>query len=162
MSAVIRFKQLRCASHMQFPTVLVTLLDGTACTVMVWVMVSCLAVLTQSVTACPDSTWKLSPVERCYRALGYNKNLHECVAACSKSGASLPCIRNNADNDFMLHSFDGTFFIGLYQEDHVNPRTGWNQWANGCISNYRNWDSRSEPNDWGGREDCVVLQVSSS
>lgn len=99
---------------------------------------------------CPDETWTVATSSSCYKHQGLMA-MGSCIRNCSAVGASLPCVRDDAENEF-LHDYMLRFnlwpvYLGLYQEDVIYSNEGWHNWASGCQSSYRQWDERSFNNE---------------
>lgn len=71
---------------------------------------------------------------------------------CQNLGATLPCVQNSAENDFLFDHF-GQVWLGINDQ---NQESKW-EWLPSCQSTYSNWHA-GEPNDWGGPgEDCAAI-----
>merc|ERR1711920_987113 len=90
--------------------------------------------------------------------LDQNENgILACAERCKSQNASLPCVWGSTQNKFLVDAFKQRIFIGLYQRDTNQPTEGWNEWANGCTSQFRHWHWTAPDNNHGVREDCAVV-----
>ncbi|KAF4077177.1 hypothetical protein AMELA_G00205040 [Ameiurus melas] len=109
------------------------------------------------VTGCADG-WSGKPhFRQCYRlfTVDYSKKKSWTAARddCLSRGADLVSIHNVEEESFIADYTKGkTQWIGLTQD----PTSGGYHWSDGSPVTHTNW-GHGEPNDHGGRENCVEL-----
>ena len=93
-----------------------------------------------------------------------------CQGLCAATGGTHACISSAAENAALVGLLGGTTatcsyasqtgcgWIGLYQDPtNLGSTVGWDNWASGCTSSYRNWQP-GDPNDYGGGdENCAMV-----
>ena len=91
--------------------------------------------------------------QRCYRRYGVQQTWDAAQATCRREGANLATITNAGENAHVARLRGrSTLWIGLNDK----AREGTYRWASGNGTNYTNF-SGGEPNNAGGREDCIHM-----
>ncbi|WKY04293.1 hypothetical protein Q1695_005357 [Nippostrongylus brasiliensis] len=98
---------------------------------------------------------------QCYTSVCTRMSRDNAKKHCESMNATMPIIHSKEENDFislLIRSGPGervqrsTLWIGLKRDR--SQRGLYFAWDNGDARNFNGW-ARGEPNDWGGREDCV-------
>mmetsp|Transcript_50834 Transcript_50834/g.147564 ORF Transcript_50834/g.147564 Transcript_50834/m.147564 type:complete len:272 (+) Transcript_50834:50-865(+) len=110
--------------------------------------------------SCP-SGWSKSPSGHCYWFIDTNAGFQNCLRKCEDLNASLACVRDEADNSFLVEllMFDGDSrgpaFIGLTDQFGEGS---WQWVATGCTSTFFSW---ANPEHGGYKEheqeDCATM-----
>jgi hypothetical protein len=90
----------------------------------------------------------------------YEYTWDQCHANCaSYPGATMLCIDNAAENDWIVSQSGGYYWIGYTDMLPYGGGKGTKQygWVTGCSSTYTNWGS-GEPNNSDGNEDYADVQ----
>lgn len=110
---------------------------------------------------CPDD-WEMHK-DKCYNTAVPRQDYASCLAYCTNLGATLPCVMNEAENNYVsgIHfTNDGGVQFGLFLGLNDIVTEGSFEWQAGCTSTYTNylWD---EPNNYPGLggEDCVTMMT---
>jgi len=112
-----------------------------------WTAISVLA-------ACPAG-W-VSTQGKCYQTTNPKKNNADCLSHCAGQGATLPCVMNTAENNYLAGLYPVVAANGLYLGLNDKVTEGTYKWQAGCSSTYRNF-LPGEPNSFQNLEDCVAL-----
>ena len=88
----------------------------------------------------------------------------QCNAYCPTSypGATMLCVNNAAENDWMRSQSGGHYWIGYTDMLPYGGGKGTKQykWVTGCSSTYINWNT-GEPNNFANNEDYTLVSKSS-
>ncbi|XP_078576583.1 uncharacterized protein LOC144862155 [Branchiostoma floridae x Branchiostoma japonicum] len=114
--------------------------------------------LSKSPASCPEgyAMWR----EICYKAFDKEKTFSDAAAACREDGGTLAMPRDAGTNDFLIPLYNsvsdkGGFWIGL----HDRREEGRFEWVDGsALGTYNSW-GQGQPNNAGGREDCVCYHT---
>ncbi|XP_035680541.1 alpha-N-acetylgalactosamine-specific lectin-like [Branchiostoma floridae] len=90
----------------------------------------------------------------CYKAFNTRKTFSDSAAACGEDGGTLAMPRDAETDAFLisLHSGKRPFWFGL----HDQREEGSFEWVDGsALGTYNSW-CPGEPNNYRGREDCVL------
>ena len=96
----------------------------------------------------------------CYKFFSKGTNWNTAKSACEALGAKLVVVNSRAENQAVGEKITGGqgSLIGLYRNPKDKSR--W-LWIDRSRPTYTQWDS-GEPNNYGGREDCVHMRSKSS
>ena len=117
--------------------------------VMVTLLISATILVRSSLATCPTG-WVLYD-QNCYKfsvTSGSDNSWTGCQSTCSSLGASMLCIENAAQNNWIWSQVSPVNTWIAYQDLNNYPRFVWNS---GCTSTYTNW-AGGQPDNGNGVE----------
>jgi len=101
---------------------------------------------------CPDS-WIPGVHSSCYKFSSNTLPWSSAKSACETLGSKLAVLNSQDEHQFLVTKVVNQAWIGLHRDPNDTSR--W-LWVDGSYAIYTNWND-GEPNNSGGREDCVGL-----
>ena len=101
---------------------------------------------------CPDS-WISGVHGSCYKFSSNTLRWKSAKSVCEALGSKLAVLNSQDEQQFLTPKVAKNTWIGLHRDPKNTAR--W-LWVDGSYATYTNWND-GEPNDVGGREDCVAL-----